>query len=236
MKRIFFVVAIVYVCILTGCGRDPRKVQITDKNRHTFMQDIKDMKGLTVEEVRLLISEQVADGMKKSFGGEERQIVGKTVGDLLTDLKKEAAEQEHEAKKQERLAAEAKAKEDARSAELRKAINLAVIEKGFLHVDYEDYITIKVAYENTSGKDIRAFEGKVQFTNLFGKEIYESSLTISDPIKVGEKKIWRGDIKYNEFIDAQKSLRFTELSDMKVVWRPSNILFADGSRIGDEQP
>lgn len=221
--------------ILGGCGQDPRKVQITEKNRHTFMQDIKDMKGLTVEEVRLLVAQQVSDGMKKSFGGEERQIIGKTVGDLLIDLKKDAAEQEHEAKKQERLAAEAKAKEDARSAELRKAINLTVIEKGFVHVDYEDYITIKVAYENTSGKDIRAFEGKVQFTDLFGKEIYESGLTISDPIKGSEKKIWRGNIRYNQFIDSQKSLRVTELSDMKVIWKPSNILFVDGSRIG-EQP
>jgi hypothetical protein len=195
---------------------------------------MKDMKGLTVEEAGLLMAAQMSDGMRKAFGGEERKIVGKTVGELLAELKKEAADREAESKKQERLAAEARAKDEARAAELRKAINLAVVSKGFQSADYQEFITIRVAYENTSGKEIRAFRGKIQFTDLFGKEIYESGLTISEPVKAGEKQIWNGSINYNQFIDEQKALRFSDLSNLKVVWKPAAILFSDGSKIGEE--
>ena len=218
---------------LVGCAKDPRQVQITEKNRDTFLKDIKDMKGLTVEEVGLLMGAQMSDGMRKAFGGEDRKVVGKTVAELLVELKKEAADREVESKKQDRLAAEAKAKEDARAAELRKAINLAVVYKGFQKADYEEYIAIKVAYENTSPKDIRAFQGKVEFTDLFGKQIYESGLTISQPVKSGDKGLWNGVIKYNQFMEADKALRNTDLADMKIVWKPSGILYADGTRVGE---
>jgi hypothetical protein len=207
-------------------------VRITEKNRDTFIKEIKDMKGLTVEEAGLLMAAQVSDGMRKAFGGDERKIVGRTVGELLVELKKEAAEREVESKKQERLAAEARAKEEARMAELRKAIALTVVSKGFSESDYEKYINITVAYENQSAKDIRAFQGKIQFTDLFGKEIFESGVTIPHPVKAGDKGIWKGSIKYNQFDDEDKALRFAQLSDMKIVWKPLGILFMDGSKIG----
>ena len=235
MKRLLIAVLFgIIVVTFIGCAKDPRQLRITEKNRDTFLKDIKDMKGLTVEEVGLLMSAQMSDGMRKAFGGEDRKAAGKTVGELLVELKKEAADREVESKKQERLAAEAKAKEDARAAELRKAINLAVVYKGFQKAEYEEYIAIKVAYENTSPKDIRAFQGKVEFTDLFGKQIYESGLTISQPVKAGDKGLWNGVIKYNQFMEADKALRNTDLTDMKVIWKPSGILYADGTRIGED--
>jgi len=128
----------------------------------------------------------------------------------------------------------ARAKENARSAELRQAVELTVIHKDFLEADYQKYITITVAYTNQSGKDIRAFQGKIQFTDLFGKEIYESGVTISDPIKAGASGTWHGSINYNQFLDADKALRSAELSDMKIIWKPLSVLFADGSKIEAE--
>jgi hypothetical protein len=60
-------------------------------------------------------------------------------------------------------------------------------------------------------------------------------LTISDPIKADSKATWTGNIKYNQFISEHQSLRNTELADMKIVWLPSEILFADGTKIGGEK-
>ena len=233
-SKVGLTILIFAALLFSGCGKDPKQVRITEQNKDTYLKDIKDMKGLTVEEVGLLLTSQMADGARKAFGGDERKIVGKTVGELLVALKKEAADRDAEAKKQETLAAAARAKEEAQAAELRKAVNLTVASKGFQKADYEEYITIKVAYENTSGKDVRAFHGKIQFTDLFGKEIYESGLTTSDPVKAGESKIWNGNIRYNQFMENQKALRFTALTDMKVVWKPAAILFVDGSKIGEE--
>lgn len=123
-------------------------------------------------------------------------------------------------------------------SELPKAIALAVFDKGFIPSDihnsrFDDYITVKCAYENVSGKDIRAFTGAVRFADLFDKEIMEVNLTIQDPIKAAEKATWNGTIKYNQFRDEHQSLRNAELANMKITWIPKSVIFTDGTRLGE---
>jgi hypothetical protein len=90
---------LVLVCclVLFGCSKDPRNFRITEKNRDTFLDDIKDMKGLTVDEVRLLVAYQLRRGMGKAFGGSSEDPTGKTVSELLVQLKKQVAEEKTEA-------------------------------------------------------------------------------------------------------------------------------------------
>ncbi len=238
MKR----VGIVVFCglLLCGCSKDPHNVRITEKNKDTFMDDIKDMKGLTVDEARLLVAFQIRRGMSNAFGASAQDPSGKTVGELLAQLKKQAAEEKTEADRQKRLADEAKAKADALTSELRKSIDLTVYDKGFrpanpLGGSFSAQINIKCVYQNNSTKDIRAFRGKVRFTDLFGSEIFTTGLTISDPIAAGKKGNWDGVIEYNQFVSQHQQLRNTELKDMKVIWLPESVIFADGSKIGGDQ-
>ena len=95
---------------------------------------------------------------------------------------------------QEKLAKEALAKEEANAAELRKALTFAVYEKDFQPAntsgppgtwDFKNYLILKCTYQNTSGKDIRAFTGRIRFTDLFDKEVLTRSVTISDPVTAG---------------------------------------------------
>jgi hypothetical protein len=121
---------------------------------------------------------------------------------------------------------------------LRKSVNLTVFQKGFIPSNpmarlYQDLITIRCAYENTSGKDIRAFKGVAVFKDLFGVDVYRVNLTISDPIKAEAQGKWEGTMQFNQFVAAQKQFRDTELKDMVVTWMPASVLFADGSRIGE---
>ena len=53
---------------------------------------------------------------------------------------------------------------------------------------YDAHITMNCAYENTSGKDIRAFKGTLVFQDLFDVQIYKVAITISDPIK--NRRAW----------------------------------------------
>lgn len=239
MRRITLAVSLVALAFCTSCAKDPHKLKITEQNKDNFMESIKDSKGLTVAETRMLIAYQMRNSIGKAFGGNDKNTVGKTVADLITEEERFEQQQNHEQEEQKRLATEAKAKEDALAAELRKAITLSVYEKSFLAADptagsYEDHIVIKCAYQNTSGKDIRAFKGKVRFTDLFGSEIYKSSLTISDPVSTGNKATWTGTIKYNQFLEDDVKLRSAELKDMKVEWLPSSVIFADGTKLGEE--
>jgi hypothetical protein len=87
-------------------------------------------------------------------------------------------------------------------------------------------------YKNGAAKPVRAFTGQVRFTDLFGKPIYESSLTISDEIAAGAEAKWVGQIEYNQFIDAQRDLYVTPLENMKVEWLPNSILYSDGTSVG----
>jgi len=226
--------------VATGCGSDPHNLKITETNKDSFMNELKDSRGLSVEEVGLLTTSQIRRAAAKTLGGSEEPIVGKTVGGIINEERKAQADAKIREEEQKKLAAEAKAKADALTAQLRNAISLTVFDKGFqpsapLSGRYEDYITIKCAYENKSDKDIRAFRGHVQFTDLFGKEIYTTNMTISDPLKAGQRATWEGVIKYNQFISEQQELRNANLADMKIVWLPDGVLFADGTSLGETE-
>lgn len=239
MKKITFAVCAIAFLGMWGCSKDAHAFRITDQNKSTFMNEIKNMKGLTVEEARLLIAYQTPSGASAPLGGKGQNPVGKTVGELIEEARKQAESEKSEADKQKRLAEEAKTKQEAIAAELRQAVGVAVFEKGFLPANpgagtFDAFITIKCAFENSSPKDIRAFKGVVNFQDLFGSEIYHVNLTISNPIDAGAKANWSGVVKFNQFVEAQQRFRNTELKDMKVIWMPASILFSDGTRIGED--
>lgn len=223
-------------------SQDPHALRLTEQNKDSFMDTLKESKGLSVEEVGFLSASQIRRSFAKTMGREPDSIVGKTVGDLIAAERKFQSDAKTKEDEQKRLAAEAKAKADARAAQMREAVSLTVFDKGFIPTDptagrFDASITLKCAYENKSGKDIRAFAGQVRFTDLFDKEIFTTSLTISDPIAAGAKATWDGTIKYNQFVETHQHLRNAEMANMKIVWLPSQILFADGSKFtADAQP
>jgi hypothetical protein len=227
---------LVGVLLLVGCSGD-RKTTITEGNKDSILDQIKDSRSFTPDEVRLLLARQVRVAAAESLKQPAPAWVGKTLEEVIADERKFEQDAKVRQAEADRLAAEAKAKEEAAAAELRKAITLTVYDKGFIPSDpynsrYEDYITLKCTYQNVSGKDIRAFTGSVRFADLFDKEILTSGLTIDDPIKANDKATWSGTIKYNQFRDAHQSFRNAELANMKVTWIPKSIIFADGTQLG----
>ena len=222
---------------LSACAQDPRNLTITEENQDSFMEELKDA-TMTVEEFGLITTAQMRRALATSFEAEGPVFIGKTVGDIIEEERAFLAAAEARQAEEDRLAAEAQAAADARVAELRQALTLTIFDKGFRPSDvrngqFEDFILIQAAYENTSGKDIRAFRGSVQFADLFGKEIYTTTLTISDHLAAGANATWSGQIRYNQFKADHQALRNTALEDMNIGWRPASIMFADGTTIGE---
>src|SRR5689334_735665 len=74
--------------LLTVACSNPHNLKITDANKDSFMDQLKDSKGLTVEEIGLLMSFQIRRGASRVLGSSEVPIVGKTVGELIRDERK----------------------------------------------------------------------------------------------------------------------------------------------------
>lgn len=225
-----FVLAVLVACFLVACS-DVKDLKFTKDNQDQVMEKVRKSKDLTGEEVGLLM----AALMRTTFSG--GGIEGKTVGKLIEEQRKIAAEAEVKEKEAKRLAEEAAKKEAQVAAELSQHIVVAPFKKSFhkanwQNFEYEDTINIAFVFENKSNKDIKAFKGEAVFKDAFGEIIKKSNLTYDEGIKAGQKKNWHGSMKYNQFMEGQRKFRDAELENMKFEWKPKAIIFADGSKIG----
>jgi hypothetical protein len=227
MKRLLLLVILIAVA---GCSGNVKNLRITEENKNTVFDQIKTTKDLTVEEVGLLQAYVLRKGLGDAFAGKTPTLpVGMTIGEIIDDQRKWVDNEKiRQAEEKERIA-RARAEEEKQRRQLLDAITLTVFEKGFQHVDYEDYVTIRAVYENKSGKDIRAFKGTIQFNDLFGVEIMPVNIAEDTPLAAGETRREGWTLKFNQFIDQHVKLRNTALENMKPEWKPSIILFADGT-------
>jgi tRNA(Phe) wybutosine-synthesizing methylase Tyw3 len=113
-------------------------------------------------------------------------------------------------------------------------LQVALVSKGFKASniqarDFEDKITIEIAITNVLDKDIRAFDGVLTFTDLLDNAIFSSKIAINEPLKAGSVLSWKGEIKYNQFIDTHQRLRNEQQKNLKIRFTTRKILFADGT-------
>jgi hypothetical protein len=160
--------------------------------------------------------------VKAKLQGEN--LEGKTYSEIIQAAKDYKAEQRE-------LAEKTILEEENKRQRLGNALTVAMYDKGFEKYDYQDYLTYSFAFENKTDKDIRAFKGSISIQDLFDSEIKTISLTIDDPIGVGEtfKSTYTTD--YNQFMDEDKRLRNKDMEDLKILWTPEKIIFKDGSTL-----
>lgn len=157
-----------------------------------------------------------------------------SVADILTWARAEHVQQE-------RRDSAATAARLARQEELRRRLDslltATVVSKSYFPKDpdverYEDYISLTFAYRNTGRKAIRAFQGDVTFVDAFGDTVYSAHLKVDVPLRPGQTRREPGRIiRYNPLRAEHQRLRDTPLSKLTTIWQPSEVLFADGSRV-----
>lgn len=145
-----------------------------------------------------------AEGVTKSFGA--------ALGGKETEQKKESPL--------------AKPKEPA-------PLSVTLNRKSFREANYsagvQDAITFAVTFNNLTGKDIRAFDGTLTFTDLLENQILSAGLAINDPVSSGSQLEWSGELAYNQFIDRHQRLRNEDFQNLKIRFYTKKILFSDGS-------
>lgn len=113
-------------------------------------------------------------------------------------------------------------------------IVVSLIKKGFSPKDiyngkFDDEITITVSFDNRTGKEVRAFDGVLQFTDLLDNRIIGSRVEINKSIAVGSALSWEGALDYNQFMSEHQRLRSEQRDNLKVSFHVGKILFADGT-------
>lgn len=112
-------------------------------------------------------------------------------------------------------------------------INARLTAKAFREGQYgQNAITFTVLFENSAGKDIRAFDGVMTFTDLLGNEILTSKLAINDPIVSRDSLSWKGELDYNQFTPRHQQLRSHEFDTLLITFDVGKVLFADGTTVG----
>ena len=72
----------------------------------------------------------------------------------------------------------------------------------------------------------------MSFLDATGDTIYSAHLKVDGPIAPGKTRREPGRIiRYDPFRPGHQRLRSTPLGKLKVVWQPSDAVFADGSRL-----
>ncbi|QEY73222.1 hypothetical protein [Pseudomonas denitrificans (nom. rej.)] len=118
----------------------------------------------------------------------------------------------------------------AKPESLPSPITVSLISKGFVKGEYgDDKITLDLLFANSTGADVRAFDGVVEFTDLLGNEILSSKIAINDPVAVDAKLSWQGTINFNQFIQRHKDFANAEPQNIKTSFRLTKVLFADGT-------
>ena len=190
-------------------------------SEETFETDAKEIKegGKLSEEDALIMAGWI---MRSKLKGEN--LEGKTYNEIIEEAKDYK-------KEQELLAEKAKLEEEEKRQRLGSALTVAMYDKGFEKYDYQEYLTYSLAFENKTEKNIRAFKGSISIQDLFDTEIKSINLTIDDPIKSGETFKGNYTTDYNQFRDEDTRLKSKDMDDLKVVWTPEKIIFADGTTL-----
>ena len=94
-------------------------------------------------------------------------------------------------------------------------------------------ITVKMGFQNLSGKEIRASRGILRFTTFFGEGIYDLSWEAVMPIAPGQSASMEWKLKRANFAsdEAFEKFKKTPLDKMQQTWWPTVVVFADGTRL-----
>ena len=123
---------------------------------------------------------------------------------------------------------------DRRQTTEEQPIVSTLLKKGFSPSDinngkFEEQITITVSFANKTGKDIRAFDGILEFQDLLGNTVLASRVEINEPISATGSYSWDGSLDYNQFMNDHARLRTEPKENLRIVFHAGKILFSDGS-------
>ncbi len=128
------------------------------------------------------------------------------------------------------------APEDSKVAQIRQAVSVGLLQKGFHEADasnyeFQSYFTGQVQYHNLSHETITGIKGALEFYDQFGSEIKGFKIQYETPLRPGAEAEEWNQWDYNQFMNEDNQLKSTPLSRLTVKWVPEAVNFADGTKL-----
>ena len=221
MKKLIY---LLFIGLFASCS-SPLNNKYSDATLESDLKAIEEANALDSAEVNLL----AMYFFRAKLTNENME--GKSYKEILQQAKTLQQKHDEEERIQKELAESARKEEEARTARLKDALTVTIFDKGYTEYDYQKYITYKFAFENKTDREITAFTGQIMFTDLFDKEIKSFDLTYDDGVKANSITNYSATTDFNQFIDEDKLLKSKNLKQIKLVWKPEKILFADGTTL-----
>ena len=92
-------------------------------------------------------------------------------------------------------------------------------------------ITLGMTYSNNTQKEVVALKGKLHFQKRLGDPIMTLDVSNSDSIPPGAMLAKSAEIDFNQFIAEDRELAGMDLKQMRILWQPTVIAFADDTEI-----
>jgi hypothetical protein len=114
-------------------------------------------------------------------------------------------------------------------------ISVSMVSKNFhkanlMAGDAGDRIDFTFLFKSLLEKDVRAFKGAVVIKDLFDQDILRVTLMHETGLSAKGTTLWKGGIKYNQFIATHQRLLTVEQIDITVSFVCESIIYADGTR------
>jgi hypothetical protein len=111
-------------------------------------------------------------------------------------------------------------------------VTVGLLSKRLTKNGYEDFVVTDLEFAATGlDKPARAIKGVLLFNDLFGEPQFQLEWTINDPIEPGQvQRTTSEGFEYNQFKDQHQWVANTAAKDMRLAYRVSSIIYADGTR------
>lgn len=201
-----------------------------------MLAQLASQKGLTVEETALLHRYLARVRVESADSPEPPNLVGRTVGDLITEQRQwETAHAEGIAADRQH-ASNWKARVSKQMSEMNEALAVTVLESSDVPDSGGDLkqtrsLMVRMTLLNRGPREIAEVEGALRYSDVYGRDLFDGSLTIREPLPPGETVERSHYLDCVPFMDNAGPMQRARLADTKVIWEPRSIRYSDGTAL-----
>lgn len=220
---------VVLSAALIGC-HSPADQPLTKDN----LAAIAKTRALTGEEYQLLMGYELRTGWSNAMSGKytgaplDSNI---TIRAAIEAQRKWFRDDSVKAAASAATAAAALKRYEEETAKLRALITVTPVKKSFAEYDYQSFVRFQMVAKNNGPQAVRGFKGHVLVTDLFGDVIARLEVKEDELLAAGAERVFSTSYGYNQFMDRDTKLRFTDFEKMKFQWQPETVLLADGTSV-----